>query len=71
VLGWDQASDVAATILAGPAMERADGFAFSPDGQFLAVSSAAGWTMLRTADPSERESVPLTGTLLAWPGTTP
>ncbi len=71
VLAWDQASGVATTILAGAAMERADGVAFSPDGQYLAVSSPGGWTVLRTADPSERGSVPVTGTLLAWPGTGP
>jgi hypothetical protein len=71
VLGWDERTGVAATILAGPAMERADGFAFSPDGQFLAVSSPGGWTLLRTAEPSERSTVPVTGTLLAWPGTAP
>lgn len=71
VLGWDERTGVAATVLAGPAMERADGFAFSPDGQFLAVSSPGGWTVLRTAEPSERGTVPVTGTLLAWPGTAP
>jgi hypothetical protein len=71
VLGWDEQSGVAATILAGPAMERADGFAFSPDGQFLAVSSPGGWTLLRTAQPSERGALPVGGTLLAWPGAAP
>jgi hypothetical protein len=71
VLGYDPANQVAAVILAGPPLERADGFAFSADGQVFAVSSRRGWTLLRTAQPSERTTLPIEGTLLAWPGTSP
>jgi hypothetical protein len=71
VLGYDPASQVAAVILAGPPLERADGFAFSADGQVFAVSARRGWTLLRTAQPSERATLPIEGTLLAWPGQSP
>jgi WD40-like Beta Propeller Repeat len=71
VLGYDPASQVAAVILAGPPLERADGFAFSPDGRVFAVSARRGWTLLRTDQPSERATLPIEGTLLAWPGTNP
>ncbi|HEX6674495.1 MAG TPA: hypothetical protein VF486_05655 [Actinomycetes bacterium] len=68
VLGYEPASRAAAVILAGPPLQRADGFAFSPDGQVLAVSSPDGWTLLRTDQPTERATPRLSGTLLAWPG---
>ena len=42
VLGYDPANQVAAVILAGPPLERADGFAFSADGQVLASISEQG-----------------------------
>jgi hypothetical protein len=71
VLGYDPASRVAAVILAGPPLERADGFAFSADGRVFAVSARRGWTLLRTDQPSERATLPIEGTLLAWPGTNP
>jgi hypothetical protein len=71
VLGYDPANQVAAVILAGPPLERADGFAFSADGQVFAVSARRGWTLLRTEQPSERATLPIEGTLLAWPGTSP
>jgi hypothetical protein len=71
VLGYDPASQVAAVILAGPPLERADGFAFSADGRVFAVSARRGWTLLRTDQPSERATLPIEGTLLAWPGTNP
>jgi hypothetical protein len=71
VLGYDPANQVAAVILAGPPLERADGFAFSADGQVFAVSARRGWTLLRTEQPSERATLPIGGTLLAWPGTGP
>jgi hypothetical protein len=66
VLGWDQGSGATAMLVAGPPMERADGFAFSPDGQYFAVSSPGGSTLLRTTLPSDRASLPVTGTLVAW-----
>jgi hypothetical protein len=68
VLGYEPASRAASVILAGPPMRRADGFAFSPDGQVLAVSSPDGWTLLRTDQPTERATPRLAGTLLAWSG---
>lgn len=68
VLGYEPASRAAAVILAGPPLQRADGFAFSPDGQVLAVSSPEGWTLLRSDQPTERATPRVTGTLLAWPG---
>jgi hypothetical protein len=71
VLGYQPASRAAAVLLAGPPLWRADGFAFSPDGQVLAVSSPDGWTLLRTDQPTERASPRLSGTLLAWPGGAP
>jgi hypothetical protein len=71
VLGYDPANQVAAVILAGPPLERADGFAFSADGQVFAVSSRRGWILLRTEQPSERATLPIEGTLVAWPGTSP
>jgi hypothetical protein len=71
VLGYDPANQVAAVILAGPPLERADGFAFSADGQVFAVSARRGWTLLRTEQPSERATLPIEGTLVAWPGTSP
>jgi hypothetical protein len=71
VLGYDPAHQVAAAILAGPPLERADGFAFSADGQVFAVSARRGWTLLRTEQPSERATLPIEGTLVAWPGTSP
>jgi hypothetical protein len=70
VLGYEPASRAAAVILAGPPLQRADGFAFSPDGQVLAVSSPEGWTLLRSDQPTERATPRLSGTLLAWPGGT-
>jgi hypothetical protein len=68
VLGYEPASGAAAVLVAGRPLWRADGFAFSPDGQVLAVSSPDGWTLLRTDQPTERASPRLGGTLLAWPG---
>jgi len=69
VLGYDPASRTAAVLLAGEAMERADGFGFSPDGLVFAVSSPRGWTMLSTSQLADRATAPVSGTLLAWPGT--
>jgi len=72
VLGYDPAGRTAAVLLAGEAMERADGFGFSPDGLVFAVSSPRGWTMLSTLSTSQladRATAPVSGTLLAWPGT--
>jgi hypothetical protein len=69
VLGYDPASHMAGVLLAGAALERADGFGFSPDGLVFAVSSPRGWTMISTTQPADRAVAPVGGTLLAWPGT--
>jgi hypothetical protein len=68
VLAW-QPSDHSARVLAsGVPLVAADGFAWSPDGDSVAISAPAGVLIVKQADVVYTTASPVTGTVLAWPG---
>jgi hypothetical protein len=66
VLAWrpDGGSRV---LTSGVPMVAADGFAWSSDGDSVAVSSPSGILIVKQADVVYTTASPVTGTLLAWP----
>ena len=59
-------------LASGVPMVAADGFAWSSDGDSVAVSSPAGVLVVKQSDVVYTTASPVTGTLLAWPaGATP
>ena len=54
-------------LTSGVPMVAADGFAWSSDGDSVAVSSPAGLLVVKQADVVYTTASPVTGTLLSWP----
>jgi hypothetical protein len=52
-------------------MVAADGFAWSSDGDSVAVSAPAGILIVKQADVVYTTASPVTGTLIAWSGAAP
>ena len=72
VLAWPPAGGGARVLASGVPMVAADGFAWSSDGDSVAVSSPAGVLVVKQSDVVYTTASPVTGTLLAWPaGATP
>jgi hypothetical protein len=72
VLAWPPGGGGARVLASGVPMVAADGFAWSSDGDSVAVSSPAGVLVVRNSDVVYTTASPVTGTLLAWPtGATP
>ena len=72
VLAWQPAGGGARVLASGVPMVAADGFAWSSDGDSVAVSSPAGVLVVKQSDVVYTTASPVTGTLLAWPaGATP
>jgi hypothetical protein len=66
VLAW-RPSGGARLLASGVPLVAADGFAWSSDGDSVAVSSPAGVLIAKQADVVYTTASPVTGTLLAWP----
>jgi hypothetical protein len=67
LLTWQPTDGSARVLAAGVPMVAADGFAWSPDGDSVALSSPAGVLVVKQADTVYTTASPVTGTLLAWP----
>jgi hypothetical protein len=67
VLAWQPTDGSSRVLAAGVPMVAADGFAWSSDGDSVAVSSPAGIVIAKQADVVYTTASPVTGTLLAWP----
>jgi hypothetical protein len=67
LLTWQPADGSARVLAAGVPLVAADGFAWSPDGDSVALSSPAGVLVVKQADAVYTTASPVTGTLLAWP----
>ena len=66
VLAW-QPDGGSRVLTSGVPMVAADGFAWSSDGDSVAVSSPSGILIVKQADVVYTTASPVTGTLLAWP----
>jgi hypothetical protein len=66
VLAWEPGGG-ARVLASGVPMVAADGFAWSSDGDSVAVSSPAGVLVVKQADVVYTTASPVTGTVLAWP----
>jgi hypothetical protein len=58
-------------LASGVPLVAADGFAWSSDGDSVAVSSPAGILIVKQADVVYTTASPVTGTLIAWSGAAP
>ena len=67
LLAWPPAGGGARVLASGVPMVAADGFAWSADGDSVAVSSPAGVLVVKQSDVVYATASPVTGTLLAWP----
>ena len=67
LLAWRPEGGDARVLASGVPMVAADGFAWSSDGDSVAVSSPAGVLVVKQADVVYPTATPVTGTLLAWP----
>jgi hypothetical protein len=67
LLAWQPDDHSARVLAAGVPMVAADGFAWSGDGDSVAVSSPAGIVIVRQADVVYTTASPVAGTVLAWP----
>ena len=67
VLAWQPDGGGSRVLTSGVPMVAADGFAWSSDGDSVAVSSPAGILIVKQADVVYTTASPVTGTLLAWP----
>jgi sugar lactone lactonase YvrE len=67
VLAWQPTDGNARVLTSGVPMVAADGFAWSSDGDSVAVSAPAGVFIVKQADVVYSTASPVTGTLLAWP----
>jgi hypothetical protein len=67
LLTWQPADGGARVLAAGASLVAADGFAWSPDGDAVALSAPAGVLVVKQADAVYTTASPVTGTLLAWP----
>ena len=66
VLAWQPDGGGSRVLTSGVPMVAADGFAWSSDGDSVAVSSPAGILVVKQADVVYTTASPVTGTLLAW-----
>jgi hypothetical protein len=66
VLAWQPADGSSRVLASGVPMVAADGFAWSSDGDSVAVSSPAGLLVVKQSDVVYTTASPVTGTLLAW-----
>jgi hypothetical protein len=72
VLAWQPENGGSRVLASGVPLVAADGFAWSSDGDSVAVSSPAGILIVKQVDLVYTTASPVTGTLLAWsPGATP
>jgi hypothetical protein len=72
LIAWQPAGGNARVLTSGVPMVAADGFAWSSDGDSVAVSAPGGVYIVKQADVVYTTASPVTGTLLAWlPGGTP
>jgi len=72
LLAWQPSDGSARVLTSGVPMVAADGFAWSSDGDSVAVSAPGGVYIVKQADVIYSTASPVTGTLLAWPsGGTP
>jgi hypothetical protein len=72
MLAWQPTDGNARILTSGVPMVAADGFAWSSDGDSVAVSAPAGVFIVKQADVVYSTASPVTGTLLAWsPGGSP
>ena len=67
VLAWQPDNGSARVLASGVPMVAADGFAWSSDGDSVAVSSSSGILIVKQADVVYTTASPVTGTLLACP----
>jgi hypothetical protein len=67
LLVWQPAGGDARVLASGVPMVAADGFAWSSDGDSVAVSAPGGVYIVKQADVVYSTASPVTGTLLAWP----
>jgi hypothetical protein len=67
VLAWQPEGGSSRVLASGVPMVAADGFAWSSDGDSVAISSPAGILIVKQADVVYTTASPVTGTLLAWP----
>jgi len=67
VLAWRPADGSSRVLTSGVPMVAADGFAWSSDGDSVAVSSPTGVLVVKQADVVYTTASPVTGTVLAWP----
>jgi hypothetical protein len=67
LLAWQPTDRSARVLTSGVSMVAADGFAWSSDGDSVAVSSPAGVLIVKQADVVYTTASPVTGTLVAWP----
>jgi hypothetical protein len=67
LLTWQPADGSARVLAAGAPLIATDGFAWSPDGDSVALSSPAGVLVVKQADAVYTTTSPVTGTLLGWP----
>jgi hypothetical protein len=66
VLAWRPGGG-ARVLASGVPMVAADGFAWSSDGDSVAISSPSGVLVVKQADVVYTTATPVTGTILAWP----
>jgi hypothetical protein len=72
LIAWQPTDGDARVLASGVPMVAADGFAWSSDGDSVAVSAPGGVYIVKQADVVYSTASPVTGTLLAWPpGGTP
>jgi hypothetical protein len=67
LLAWQPADRSARVLASGVPMVAADGFAWSSDGDSVAVSSPAGVLLVKQADLVYTTASPVAGTVVAWP----
>jgi hypothetical protein len=67
LLAWQPADRTSRVLTSGVPMVAADGFAWSSDGDSVAVSSPAGVLVVKQGDVVYPTASPVTGTLVAWP----
>jgi hypothetical protein len=67
LLAWQPADRSSRVLTSGVPMVAADGFAWSSDGDSVAVSSPAGILVVKQTDVVYATASPVTGTVVAWP----
>jgi hypothetical protein len=67
VLAWQPADRSSRVLTSGVPMVAADGFAWSSDGDSVALSSPAGVLVVKQSDVVYTTASPVTGTVVGWP----